>query len=44
MACSEETRSQILLGEQETCYTVKNFVFWDVTPRGSCNNRPFGGT
>jgi hypothetical protein len=24
--------------------TLKNGVFWVVTPCGSCNNRPFGGT
>jgi hypothetical protein len=24
--------------------TVKNGVFWDVTPCGSCKNRRFGGT
>jgi hypothetical protein len=24
--------------------TMKNAVFWNVTPRGSCNNRRFGGT
>jgi hypothetical protein len=24
--------------------TMKNAVFWDVTPRGSCQNRRFGGT
>jgi hypothetical protein len=24
--------------------TMKNAVFWDVTPRGSCKNRRFGGT
>jgi hypothetical protein len=24
--------------------TMKNGVFWDVTPRGSCKNRRFGGT
>jgi hypothetical protein len=24
--------------------TVKNGVFWDVTPRGSCKNRRFWGT
>jgi hypothetical protein len=23
---------------------MKNGVFWDVTPRGSCKNRRFGGT
>jgi hypothetical protein len=24
--------------------TMKNGVFWDVTPYGSCKNRRFGGT
>jgi hypothetical protein len=24
--------------------TMKNVVFWDVTPYGSCKNRRFGGT
>jgi hypothetical protein len=24
--------------------TLKNSVFWDVTPQGSCKNRRFGGT
>jgi hypothetical protein len=24
--------------------TLKNGVFWDVTPCGSCKNRRFGGT
>jgi hypothetical protein len=24
--------------------TMKNCVFWDVTPCGSCKNRRFGGT
>jgi hypothetical protein len=23
---------------------MKNAVFWDVTPRGSCKNQRFGGT
>jgi hypothetical protein len=27
-----------------TAVTVKNGVFWDVPPCGSCNNRTFGGT
>jgi hypothetical protein len=27
-----------------TAVTMKNGVFWDVTPRGSCRNRRFGGT
>jgi hypothetical protein len=27
-----------------TAVTMKNGVFWDVTPCGSCKNRSFGGT
>jgi hypothetical protein len=27
-----------------TALTVKNAVFWDVTPGGCCKNRRFGGT
>jgi hypothetical protein len=27
-----------------TAVTLKNDVFWDVTPCGSCKNRRFGGT
>jgi hypothetical protein len=27
-----------------TAVTIKNAVFWDVTPRGSCKNGRFGGT
>jgi hypothetical protein len=27
-----------------TAVTMKNRVFWDVTPCGSCKNRCFGGT
>jgi hypothetical protein len=27
-----------------TAVTMKNAVFWDVTPCGSCKNRRFGGT
>jgi hypothetical protein len=27
-----------------TAVTMKNGVFWDVMPRGSCKNRRFGGT
>jgi hypothetical protein len=27
-----------------TAVTMKNSVFWDVTPCGSCKNRRFGGT
>jgi hypothetical protein len=27
-----------------TAVTMKNAVFWDVTPRGSCKNGRFGAT
>jgi hypothetical protein len=27
-----------------TAMTMKNVVYWDVTPCGSCKNRHFGGT
>jgi hypothetical protein len=27
-----------------TAVNMKNGVFWDVTPCGSCKNRRFGGT
>jgi hypothetical protein len=27
-----------------TAVTMKNDVFWDVTPSGSCKDRRFGGT
>jgi hypothetical protein len=27
-----------------TAVTIKNGVFWDVTPCGSCKNRGFRGT
>jgi hypothetical protein len=27
-----------------TVVTIKNCVFWEVTPCGSCKNRRFGGT
>jgi hypothetical protein len=30
--------------EDSTDVTMKNDVFWDVTPCGSCKNRRFGGT
>jgi hypothetical protein len=27
-----------------TAVTIKNAVFWNITPCGSCKNRRFGGT
>jgi hypothetical protein len=29
---------------ERTICRLKNGIFWDVTPRGSCNNRRFRGT
>jgi hypothetical protein len=29
--------------EVSTAVTMKNAMFWDVTPCGSCKNRRFGG-
>jgi hypothetical protein len=43
---SEELSAYIIrvtrIGELGT--TLKNGVFWDVTPCGSCKNRRFGGS
>jgi hypothetical protein len=36
---SKDVRFQVF-----TAVTMKNGVFWDVTPCGSCKNRGFGGT
>jgi hypothetical protein len=33
-----------LHSDDETYILLKNGVFWDVTPCGSCKNRRFGGT
>jgi hypothetical protein len=30
-------------GKVVTNFSVKNAVFWDVMPRGSCKNQRFGG-
>jgi hypothetical protein len=35
---------KLLRFEVFTAVTMKNGVFWDVTPCGSCKNRRFGGT
>jgi hypothetical protein len=37
--CHLEVRFEVF-----TTVTMKNVVFWDVTPRGSCKNRRLGGT
>jgi hypothetical protein len=36
--------AQFVRFEVFTAVTVKNAVFWDVTPCGSCKNRRFRGT
>jgi hypothetical protein len=33
-----------VISEVSTAETMKNGVFWDVTPCGSCRHRHFGGT
>jgi hypothetical protein len=38
------TLFQVVRFEVFTAMTMKNGVFWDVTPCGSCKNRRFGGT
>jgi hypothetical protein len=38
-AFSEHVRFEVF-----TAVTMKNGVFWDVTPRDSCKNPLFGGT
>jgi hypothetical protein len=37
-------RHLLVRSEVFTAMTMKNGVFWDVTPCGSCKNRRFGGT
>jgi hypothetical protein len=37
-------KGTIVRYEVLTAVTMKNGVFWDVTPCGSCKNRRFGGT
>jgi hypothetical protein len=39
-----KTRTQCVRFEVFTAVAMKNGVFWDVTPWGSCKNRRFGGT
>jgi hypothetical protein len=36
--------AEIMLKENKTKKILKNGVFWDVTPCGSCKNRRLGGT
>jgi hypothetical protein len=41
---SPNSLSSCIRFEVFTAVTMKNGVFWDVTPCGSCKNRRFGGT
>jgi hypothetical protein len=36
-------KKELVEFEVFTAVTMKNGVFWDVTPCGSCKNRRFGG-
>jgi hypothetical protein len=40
----ENDKTRDVRFEVFTAVTMKNGVFWDVTPCGSCKNRRFGGT
>jgi hypothetical protein len=42
--CIGKAGSSFVKFEVFTAVTMKNGVFWDVTPCGSCKNRHFGGT
>jgi hypothetical protein len=44
MAQTASTQTFHARFEVFTVVTMKNGVFWDVTPCGSCKNRRFGGT
>jgi hypothetical protein len=41
---SSQNTITVVRFEVFTAVTMKNVVFWDATPCGSCNNRRFGGT
>jgi hypothetical protein len=40
----KQSYTKVVRLEVFTAVTMKNGVFWDVTPCGSCTNRRFGGT
>jgi hypothetical protein len=42
--CSKASINERARFEVFTVVTMKNGVFWDVKPCGSCKNRRFGGT
>jgi hypothetical protein len=42
--CETVDRFPFIKFEFFAAVTMKNGVFWDVTPCGSCENRRFGGT
>jgi hypothetical protein len=41
---AEKQTALALRVEVFTAVTMKNAVFWDITPCGSCKNSRFGGT
>jgi hypothetical protein len=46
LASEQHSPFDFILGTkaERKLFAVKNGVFWDVTPCGSCKNRCFGGT
>jgi hypothetical protein len=44
VSAAESNRLMLLRFEVFTAVAMKNDVFWDVRPYGSCKNRRFGGT
>jgi hypothetical protein len=44
MKQDREIGYKVVRFEVFTAVTMKNDVFWDVTPCGSCKNLRFGGT
>jgi hypothetical protein len=42
--CKYKNSHEEVIFEASMAVTMKNVIFWDVTPRGSYKNRHFGGT
>jgi hypothetical protein len=40
----EKGNIEVRKNPRKTTHNLKNGVFWDVMPCGSCKNRRFGGT
>jgi hypothetical protein len=44
MLADTRAEAQYVRFEVFTAVTMMNGVFWNITPRGCCKNRRFGGT